>query len=213
MQSYQAILESANGSNDSRGRPNSASSQSTNDSTAVTPEAMERMHQSATYGMQMLDAALKYVQGGSPPAYGTTNASTNGAHTTTTSSSASSLAGAISSQQQQPPPPPPPSSITAGPGSTSSSTAHSHYPPHVHAMASQPTSTSSAPSPKIIKTEGTLRIVEDGPLKKGDGGKEGVNGVKASGSVGAGGDRKRQVGLETFRRPPIFMIIMTYSIL
>ena len=172
MQSYGAILDSAdNITNDSssHGRPVSSSSSLTagqNTDGGISHEAMHAMHLNATYGMQMLDAALKLVRGDSPPRSGSVSGPSPGNATSamgivhsipsppSKSTMTSSLAGAVTPSQE-----------ATVPSATSSSSVHNT-------------------SPKAGKEVIGIRVIEDGPMKKPEN-KE--NGPKS-------GDRKRQVG-------------------
>jgi len=127
---------------------------------------MHAMHLNATYGMQMLDAALKLVRGDSPPGFGSVSGPSPGNTTSTMgtghsipsppskSTTSSSLAGAVTPSQE-----------ATVPSATSSSSVHNT-------------------SPKAGKEVIGIRVIEDGPMKKPEN-KE--NGPKS-------GDRKRQVG-------------------
>ncbi|KAF8903487.1 hypothetical protein CPB84DRAFT_1746196 [Gymnopilus junonius] len=154
------------------GRPGSSASTSTagggingttNDS-AVTPETMEKMLQSALLGMQMLDTALRHGGSGTVAGSGSTTHNPTG-------NSGSSLAGAISSH-----PPSSSSNSSAGGGPTSS-------PSYGSTRGSGSTSTS--PRMTNAKDEDTRMAVDSTPppmakgMKSdnpGSGGKEGANG-------------------------------------
>lgn len=165
MESYRAILDSANsisvGNSPAPGR--SAPGQS--EEMDILPETMHSMQKNAVYGMEVLDAALKHVRGESPtvvpvsippPPTGAPTAARmvgqgppNSVNTTTSSSS---LAGAVTSPQEAPAPVPP---------------------------SSLPKANTAIKGNKDV---GAIRVIEDGPLKK----TESKEGVKS-------GDRKRQV--------------------
>lgn len=167
MQSYAAIIDSVDTiSNDAgnHGRPVSSSS-SLKSIDGVSQKSMSAMHLNATYGMQMLDAALRHVRGESPSVSGSglspgSTTSTMGIgpgiHTPPTKSvTSSSLAGAVTSSQEAAVP------TTVPPLSSANNT-----------------------SPKVDKEVVGIRVIEDGAMKKPES-KE--NGPKS-------GDRKRQVG-------------------
>lgn len=181
-----------NSSGHPNGRPASSASSSNGVNGALTAEAMDRMMQNATYGVQMLNAALRHTQSGmsavgvSPSSLAGNSSGAVGMSSITTNSLA--MANTM--------PPAPPS--TSG-SSASSSTSH-YPPPHGHTSnAHGPHSNST--SPKLNPKEES-RMVEDGPVTargmktESASGKEGANGSGggAAATGGATNDRvKRQV--------------------
>jgi len=192
VDSYQTILDRANSVAHSsmthvNGNSNNRTASSMNggrtDSSALTPEAVDRMLQSATMGLQMLDAALQHVQNGT---------------STSNSGSGSSLSNAMSSV---PPPPAPPSTSSLA---TTYPQSHPHSAPAPGGTNSGSASTSTTPMtpPRMVdngKDREDIKMVDENKVAatktkkgKGDGvkeGKEGTNGTERS---------KRQVCLFMF---------------
>ncbi|KAF9485522.1 hypothetical protein BDN70DRAFT_890119 [Pholiota conissans] len=144
------------------------------------------MLQNATYGVQMLNAALRHTQSGISAASASPSSllgGSSGVGPSTTSTNSLAMANTM--------PPAPPS--TSG-SSVSSSTSH-YQQPHGHAGNVRSNST----SPKV-NTKEDMRMVEDGPAPtrgmktENASGKEGANGSGgAAMASGAANDRvKRQ---------------------
>lgn len=188
LSSYAAILDGTDSSpshtNGVHNRPGSSASSSTvgGHAESLTPEGIDRLLQSATLGMKMLDAALRQVQGGGgsvpPGGGGRINSGSAAADAAgpppTTSASSSSLAMANTMPAAAAPP------STAG--STASSNSRSHY-QHVSGPGGGPHSNSA--SPRLTAKE-EARMVEDVPSSRA---------MKAESKEGGGDRAKRQVGI------------------
>ena len=177
LNSYGAILDGTDSStshntNGVHNRPGSSASSSTvgGHAESLTPEGIDRLLQNATLGMQMLDAALRQVQGSSVPGGRINSGSVGDPTGPATSTNSSSLAMANTMPAAAPP-------STAG--STASSNSRSHY-QHVSGQGGPH---SNSASPKLSAKE-EVRMVEDGPSSRGP----------KPESKESGGDRaKRQV--------------------
>jgi hypothetical protein len=184
IDSYRSILEQAqsitgvtylpsvngNSNTTAGGRPTSASSPHRGAGQgALTQEMMDGMLQNATYGMQMLDVALraKSLQGPGPPT--SQPYSHQQQHPSQPSLNSTSSLTAPSSQVH---PTSSTTSATAGPSSGGTSYGYNTN-SHPHA---QPNSSSSSSSPRIMKDGGGVKSGAD------DGGRK----VKSEGSVDKG---------------------------
>ena len=174
LNSYSAILDGTDSStshtNGAHNRPGSSASSSTvgGHAESLTPEGIDRLLQSATAGMQMLDAALRQVQGSGVPG-GRINSGAGDPTGPATSTSSSSLAMA--------------NTMPAAPPSTASSTASSNSRSHYQHVSGPGGPHSNSASPKLIAKE-EMRMVEDGPISRGS---------KAESKEGGGDRAKRQV--------------------
>lgn len=184
VDSYRAILDrtdtqsSAVGGNSYHSRSSSFSGAQSGPVT-LTPEAMDRMIQNATFGVQMLDAALRQIGGPSAVSQSLQPGGSTGPGPLQTLTSA----------------PPPPASAASTTSSTSNATVNGAN--TNNNMQPMQYKTIASPSPKMEE----MRIVEDGPTARSSGKMESKAGKDGANGTGGGGSAKRQVGFLTLLFP------------
>jgi hypothetical protein len=188
VDSYRAILDRTDtqsttpGGNLYHSRSSSLGGAQNGAAAALTPEAMDRMIQNATFGVQMLDAALRQIGG---PSIGLASLQSGGSTGT----------GPPPAQASAPPPPASAASTTSSTSNANVNVNGGNANNNVQPMQYK---TMASPSPKMEE----MRIVEDGPTARGSVKTEGKPSKDGANGTGGGGSAKRQVR---------FLIVIVFS--